>query len=81
MFGRLIISQLELGLLKRDPTKMSLARKRKKAARDDEFLKSLLSQLDSWCNCPRSVFEMVPTDEKAVIEVEALFGHVTGIKK
>lgn len=28
-----------------------------------------------------SVFEMVPTDEKAVAEVEALFSHVTGIKK
>lgn len=28
-----------------------------------------------------SVFEMVPIDEKAVTEVEALFSHVTGIKK
>lgn len=28
-----------------------------------------------------SVFEMIPTDEKAVTEVEALFSHVTGIKK
>ena len=28
-----------------------------------------------------SVFEMVPTDEKAVTEVETLFSHVTGIKK
>jgi len=28
-----------------------------------------------------SVFEMAPTDEKAVSEVEALFSHVTGIKK
>jgi len=28
-----------------------------------------------------SVFEMVPMDEKAVAEVEALFSHVTGIKK
>lgn len=28
-----------------------------------------------------SVFEMVPTDEKAVTEVEALFHHVTGIKR
>lgn len=28
-----------------------------------------------------SVFEMVPTDEKAVAEVEALFIRVTGIKK
>ncbi|MFC5413153.1 AAA family ATPase [Larkinella bovis] len=28
-----------------------------------------------------SVFEMMPTDEKAVFEVEALFTHVTGIKK
>lgn len=28
-----------------------------------------------------SVFEMVPTDEKAVSEVEALFTHITGIKK
>ena len=41
------VRKISLGLLKRDPTKMSLARKRKKAARDDEFLKSLLSQLDS----------------------------------
>lgn len=28
-----------------------------------------------------SVFEMVPTDEKAVTEVEALFSHIVGIKK
>lgn len=28
-----------------------------------------------------SVFEMVPTDDKAVIEVEALFSHITGIEK
>jgi chromosome partitioning protein len=28
-----------------------------------------------------SVFEMMPMDEKAVAEVEALFRHVTGIKK
>lgn len=28
-----------------------------------------------------SVFEMVPTDDKAVMEVEALFSHITGIKK
>ena len=28
-----------------------------------------------------SVFEMTPTDDKAVTEVEALFSHVTGIKK
>jgi chromosome partitioning protein len=28
-----------------------------------------------------SVFEMVPVDEKAVSEVEALFSHITGIKK
>ena len=28
-----------------------------------------------------SVFEMVPTDEKAVTEIETLFSHVTGIKK
>lgn len=28
-----------------------------------------------------SVFEMIPTDDKAVTEVEALFSHVTGIKK
>ena len=41
------VRKISLGLLKRDPTKMSLARKRKRAARDDEFLKSLLSQLDS----------------------------------
>ena len=28
-----------------------------------------------------SVFEMIPTDDKAVTEVEALFSHITGIKK
>jgi chromosome partitioning protein len=28
-----------------------------------------------------SVFEMIPTDDKAVTEVDALFSHVTGIKK
>ncbi|MFD2574611.1 AAA family ATPase [Spirosoma soli] len=28
-----------------------------------------------------SVFEMIPLDEKAVSEVDALFGHITGIKK
>lgn len=28
-----------------------------------------------------SVFEMVPADEKAISEVEALFSHITGIKK
>lgn len=41
------IRKVSLGLLKRDSTRMSLARKRKKAARDDGFLKGLLSQLDS----------------------------------
>jgi predicted transposase YbfD/YdcC len=39
------VRKLSLGLLKREPTKMSLARKRKKAARDDAYLKTLLSQL------------------------------------
>jgi len=28
-----------------------------------------------------SVFELIPTDDKAVTEVDALFSHVTGIKK
>lgn len=28
-----------------------------------------------------SVFEMIPADDKAVTEVDALFSHVTGIKK
>lgn len=28
-----------------------------------------------------SVFEMIPTDDKAVTEVDTLFSHVTGIKK
>lgn len=28
-----------------------------------------------------SVFEMVPADEKAITEVDALFSHITGIKK
>ena len=28
-----------------------------------------------------SVFEMVPADEKAISEVEALFRHITGLKK
>lgn len=41
------IRKVSLALLRRDPTKMSLARKRKRAARDDAFLKSLLSQLDT----------------------------------
>ncbi|RZJ88103.1 MAG: ISAs1 family transposase, partial [Hymenobacter sp.] len=34
-----------LTLLQREPTKMSLPRKRKKAARDDDYLRQLLSQL------------------------------------
>lgn len=41
------IRKVSLALLKRDPAKMSLARKRKKAARDDTYLKNLLSQLNS----------------------------------
>ncbi len=40
------VRKLALSLLSRDPTKMSLKRKRKKAARDDEYLKKLLSQLN-----------------------------------
>lgn len=41
------IRKLALGVLRREPTKMSLNRKRKKAARDDDYLKTLLSQLTS----------------------------------
>ena len=40
------IRKLALGLISRDPVKMSLKRKRKKAARDDVYLMTLLSQLD-----------------------------------
>lgn len=39
------LRKLALTLLRRDPTKMSLTRKRKKAARDDAFLFQLLAQL------------------------------------
>lgn len=38
--------KLALGLISRDPAKMSLKRKRKKAARDDAYLMTLLSQLN-----------------------------------
>ena len=40
------IRKLALGLIRRDPAKMSLKRKRKKAARDDTYLMMLLSQLN-----------------------------------
>jgi predicted transposase YbfD/YdcC len=40
------IRKLALGMISRDPTKMSLKRKRKKAARDDAYLIKLLSQLN-----------------------------------
>ena len=40
------IRKLALGLISRDPVKMSMKRKRKKAARDDVYLMTLLSQLD-----------------------------------
>lgn len=40
------VRKLALGLISREPTKMSLKRKRKKAARDDVYLLKLLSQLD-----------------------------------
>lgn len=40
------IRKLALGLISRDPAKMSLKRKRKKAARDDDYLMNLLSQLN-----------------------------------
>ena len=40
------IRKLALGLISRDPAKMSLKRKRKKAARDDAYLMTLLSQLN-----------------------------------
>lgn len=39
------IRKLALGLISREPTKISLRRKRKKAARDDLYLKKLLTQL------------------------------------
>lgn len=39
------LRKLALTLLRRDPTKMSMNRKRKKAARDDSFLFQLLAQL------------------------------------
>ena len=41
------VRKLALSLLRREPSKMSLKRKRKKAARDDDYLKVLLSQLNS----------------------------------
>lgn len=40
------IRKLALGLISREQTKISLRRKRKKAARDDQYLKKLLSQLN-----------------------------------
>lgn len=40
------VRKLALALISREPTKMSLKRKRKKAARDDNYLFKLLSQLD-----------------------------------
>ncbi len=40
------IRKLALGVLRREPSKMSLKRKRKKAARDDVYLKTLLGQLN-----------------------------------
>lgn len=40
------VRKLALGLINRDPAKMSLKRKRKKAARDDAYLMTLLSQLN-----------------------------------
>lgn len=40
------VRKLALGLISRDPAKMSLKRKRKKAARDDAYLMTLLSQLN-----------------------------------
>lgn len=40
------IRKLALGLVSQDPSKMSLKRKRKKAARDDAYLMALLSQLN-----------------------------------
>ena len=40
------VRKLALGLIRRDPAKMSLKRKRKKAARDDTYLMTLLSQLN-----------------------------------
>lgn len=38
--------KLALSLLQRDDTRMSLRRKRKKVARDDQFLRQVLAQLD-----------------------------------
>lgn len=40
------IRKLALGVLRREPSKMSLKRKRKRAARDHDFLKTLLSQIN-----------------------------------
>ena len=40
------VRKLALGLIGRDPAKMSLKRKRKKAARDDTYLMTLLGQLN-----------------------------------
>ncbi len=39
------LRKLALTLLRREPTKMSLKRKRKKAARNDNYLRQLLAQL------------------------------------
>lgn len=39
------VRKLALGLISLDPAKMSLKRKRKKAARDDDYLMALLRQL------------------------------------
>ena len=41
------IRKLALGLITQEPSQMSLKRKRKKAARDDEYLKTLLAQLNT----------------------------------
>lgn len=48
------IRKLALTLLQRVPLKMSLKRKRKKAARDDKFLHQLLAQLPAEEVAPRS---------------------------
>lgn len=39
------VRKVALSLLRREPSKLSLKRKRKKAARDNDYLKTLLSQL------------------------------------
>ena len=46
--------KLALTLLRRSPLVMSLKRKRKKAARDDQFLRQLLAQLPVEKNTPAS---------------------------